>query len=95
MTASTAIRRAYRETTPFKEATMNTQPAPAPPHTGIAARRHPNLVGVLLRAEHGQNREGMIPMTSAEVPFGTFCSWGTDDDMTVCGRALHKKRSGR
>lgn len=95
MTAPTTIRRAYRETTPFQEATMSTQPAPAPPHTVIAAYRHPDLADVLLCAEHGKNWEGMIPMTSAEVPFGTFCGWGTDDDMTVCGRALHKKRSGR
>ncbi|HBF78533.1 MAG TPA: hypothetical protein DD420_00915 [Streptomyces sp.] len=95
MSACTAARRAYRETTPFKEVTMSAQPAPAHPRAGFAAYRHPDLAGVLFCVEHGHNWEGLIPMTSSEVPFGAFCCWGTDDDMTVCGRALHKKRSGR
>lgn len=74
---------------------MSAQPAPAPPYAGIAAYRHPNLAGVLLCAEHGRDWDGTIPMTSSEVPFGGFCSWATDDDMTVCGRALHKEKSRR
>lgn len=95
MSASTVARRAYRETTALKEATMSTQPSLTPPHAGFAAYRHPDLAGVLFCVEHGQNWEGMIPLNSSEVSFGAFCSWGTDDDMTVCGRVLHKKRSGR
>ncbi|MFE7579423.1 hypothetical protein ACFU5Z_32210 [Streptomyces sp. NPDC057521] len=74
---------------------MSIQPAPAAPRPGVAAYRHPELADVVLCVEHGQSWEGLIPMTSAEVPLGAFCSWGTDDDMTVCGRALYKKRSGR
>lgn len=72
---------------------MSLPTVPPSPRTGIAAYRLPGLAGVLLCAEHGQNWEGAIPMTSAEIPFGAFCSRGTDDDMTVCGWALHRKRS--
>ncbi|THA79787.1 hypothetical protein [Streptomyces sp. A0592] len=74
---------------------MSAQPAPTPPHAGIAAYRHPDLDDVLLCVEHGRRWEGLIPLTSSEVPFGGFCSWGTDDDYMVCGRALYKERSRR
>ncbi|TXR99687.1 hypothetical protein EAO73_27310 [Streptomyces sp. col6] len=73
---------------------MSTQPPPL--HLAPGWRPTATLSeDALFCVEHGQSWEGLIPMTSTEMPFGAFCSWGTDDDMTVCGRALHKKRSHR
>ncbi|MEW1700925.1 hypothetical protein ACIQCR_34820 [Streptomyces sp. NPDC093249] len=94
MPAATATWHTYREATPRKEDQMSHQPAPA--SDGIAAYRHPDLAGALFCVEHGQGWEGLIPMTASEVPsIIAFCSWATDDDMTVCGRALPTKKTPR
>ncbi|MCM2394419.1 hypothetical protein [Streptomyces albipurpureus] len=95
MTASTAIRRAYGEVTTRREDTMSAQPDHAPPQANIAAYAHPDLAGVLLCREHGEGWSGLIPLASHDLPYAGFCSWGTDDDVTVCGRFIGRKRRNR
>ncbi|MFF7365459.1 hypothetical protein [Streptomyces sp. NPDC008125] len=59
---------------------------------GVVAYRHPELDGVLLCREHGEQVAGRIPLTAADVTGVWFCSWATDDDATVCGRAIPQKK---
>ncbi|WP_037872337.1 hypothetical protein [Streptomyces sp. SPB074] len=54
----------------------------------VVAYLHPQLSGVLLCREHGARWEGLIPLTARDLAGVGFCSWATDDDATVCGRAL-------
>ncbi|MER5974403.1 hypothetical protein ABT112_32640 [Streptomyces sp. NPDC002055] len=91
MPASTATRRAYREVTTRREDRMSAQP------DQIVAYQHPDLSDVLLCREHGEGWAGLIPLTSHDLPFVGFCSWGTEDDTAVCGRALlmKKRKSSR
>lgn len=74
---------------------MNAQPDPASPdQDGIAAYLHPELADVLLCREHGDQWPGLIPLAWHELPSVVgFCSWGTDDEATVCGRALLKGKA--
>ncbi|MFJ4576784.1 hypothetical protein ACIP4W_36370 [Streptomyces sp. NPDC088846] len=58
----------------------------------VVAYQHPELDGVLFCREHGENWAGLIPLTTADLTGVGFCSWGTDDDATVCGRALPAKK---
>ncbi|MFI5945586.1 hypothetical protein ACIBCB_35815 [Streptomyces uncialis] len=95
MSASTATRRAYGEVTTRREDQMSAQPDRTPPQTRIAAYAHPDLADVLLCLEHGEKWAGMIPLTSDQLPYAGFCSWGTDDDMTVCGRYIGRERGKR
>lgn len=97
MSASTATRRAYREvTTRQEDQPMSTHPDHGPLQADIVAYKHPELADALLCPEHGEGWAGLIPLTIHDVPYGRFCSWGTDDDMTVCGNALPmKKRTSR
>ncbi|MYZ37242.1 MULTISPECIES: hypothetical protein [unclassified Streptomyces] len=97
MSASTAAQHAYCElTTRQKDQPMSARPDHGPLQADIAAYKHPDLADVLLCPEHGEGLGRLIPLTIHDVPYGRFCSWGTDDDMTVCGNALPmKKRSSR
>ncbi|MEU5136856.1 hypothetical protein [Streptomyces californicus] len=56
----------------------------------VVAYQLPDLPGVLLCPEHGDALPGRIPLTSGDLPYGGFCTWGTSD-MHVCGRALPAK----
>ncbi|MFD4116892.1 hypothetical protein ACFWSJ_26010 [Streptomyces niveus] len=93
MSASTGTRRAYREvTTRHREDQLMSAHPDHPAQGNIVAYQHPDLSGVLLCREHGEQWAGMVPLTSNDLPDGGFCSWGTDDDMTVCGRAFRMKK---
>lgn len=70
---------------------MSAQSGQPPRQADIVAYQHPEL-DVLLCPEHGEGWAGLIPLTRHEVPFAAYCSWGTDDDAMVCGRALPLKR---
>ncbi|MFJ6438792.1 hypothetical protein [Streptomyces sp. NPDC091416] len=61
----------------------------------VVAYQHPELDGVLLCREHGENWDGPIPLTAGDLPHGGFCGWGPPDDMHVCGRALPAKKPSR
>lgn len=73
------------------EPDQNPGPAPA----DIVAYLYPELDGVLLCREHGESRAGLLPLTAADLTGVGFCSWGTDDDATVCGRAISRKKPRR
>lgn len=67
--------------------TDHTRPQPRP---RIVAYQLPDLPGALMCPEHGDVWPGLIPLTSGDIPYGGFCTWGTSD-MHVCGRALPAK----
>ncbi|MEU5836429.1 hypothetical protein ABZ820_22545 [Streptomyces diacarni] len=74
---------------------MSAQPDQSPRQADTVAYQHPDLSDVLLCPEHGEGWAGLIPLTRHDVPFAAFCSWGTEDDTTVCGRALPMKKRTR
>ncbi|ROQ72541.1 hypothetical protein EES39_40890 [Streptomyces sp. ADI92-24] len=96
MSASTAIRRAYREVTTRREGQpMSVATDPNPPQDRIVAYLHPELAGVLLCPEHSEEYPGSIPLAPGDLPDGGYCSHGTPDGH-VCGRAFPmKKRTSR
>ncbi|MFE4177478.1 hypothetical protein ACFRR7_36490 [Streptomyces sp. NPDC056909] len=91
-----ATRRAYCEVTTRREdQLMNARPDHGPLQADIVAYKHPDLADVLLCPEHGEGWAGLIPLTAHDLPYVGFCSWGTDDDMTVCGNAFPTKEQRR
>ncbi|MFD9757982.1 hypothetical protein [[Kitasatospora] papulosa] len=62
------------------------QPAPAETETApIVAYRDPNNPRVLLCREHGEQWQGVVPVTSEDLPDGGICTFGRLSSLT-CGR---------
>ncbi|MEV1097466.1 hypothetical protein AB0I87_18590 [Streptomyces sp. NPDC049952] len=62
------------------------QPTPAVAETApIVAYRDPNNPRVLLCREHGEQWQGVVPVTSEDLPDGGICTFGRLSSLT-CGR---------